>query len=225
MGTIRVMSAERLLALAGFVVALLLLARLGPGAWRSWLIYTGVKGRRMADAGPLEIPPPLAVADRIADLRALGFERIGERYIKLPGTPIRHEWLFGEPDGEVFVSVVPALQGALLACFSSFDDGQWVQTNFPRGATVERPLFQASFVPTTVGDAVAYHRAAVARLEAAHGRPRQVHTMADSLRMDDDYRRRHAGATLGRLTWRVVSPALAALALAVISGLLLLVAR
>jgi hypothetical protein len=219
------MPSERLLALAGLVVALLLLSRLGPGAWRSWRIYAGVKNRRMADAGPLEIPPPLGVADRIADLRALGFERIGERYIKLPGTPIRYEWLLGEPSGEVYVSVVTLLQGALVSCYSSFDDGQWVQTTFPRGATVERPLFQASFVTTSVGDALAYHRAAVQRLEATHGRPRQVRTMADSLRMDDDYRRRHGGATLGRLTWQVIGPALAALALAVISGLLLLVAR
>lgn len=219
------MPSERLLALASFVVALLLLSRLGPGAWRSWRIYTGVKGRRMADAGPLAIPPPLGVADRIADLRGLGFERIGERYVKLPGTPIRYEWLLGEPSGEAYVSVVPLLQGALVSCYSSFDDGQWVQTTFPRGATVERPLFQASFVPTTVGDTLAYHRAAVARLAGAHGRPREVHTMADSLRMDDDYRRRHGGATLGGLTWRIVGPALAALALAVISGLLLLVAR
>lgn len=219
------MSSERLLALAGLVVALLLLSRLGPGAWRSWRIYAGVKGRRMADAGPLEIPPPLGVADRIADLRALGFGRIGERYIKLPGAPIRYEWLLGEPSGEVYALVVPLLQGALVACYSSFDDGQWIQTTFPRGATVERPLFQASFVPTTVGDTVAYHRAALARLEAAHGRPRTVRTMADSLRMDDDYRRRHGGATLGGLTWSIVAPALGALALAVISGLLLLLGR
>lgn len=42
------MSTERLLALAGLVVALLLLSRLGPGAWRSWRIYAGVKTRRMA---------------------------------------------------------------------------------------------------------------------------------------------------------------------------------
>jgi hypothetical protein len=219
------MTSERILALTGLVVALFLLARLGPGAWRAWRIFSGVKTRRMADAGPLEIPPPLGVSDRIADLHALGFSRIGERFIKLPGTPIRYEWLLGEASGEVYVSVVPFLQGALVSCYSSFDDGQWIQTNFPRGANVERPLFQASAVDTSVRDALAQHRSAVARLAAAHGEPRRVLTMADSLRMDDDYRRRHGGATLGAPMARIVAPAGAAVVLAVVCAALLVTAR
>jgi len=88
-GTMSGVSAERLVALGGLVVSLLLLVQLAPPALRAWRIYSGVKTRRLADAGPLAIPPPESVALRLDELAALGFSRIGERFIQLPETPIR----------------------------------------------------------------------------------------------------------------------------------------
>src|SRR5512143_167611 len=169
------MSAERLVALAGLIVSLLLLGQLAPPAVRAWRIYSGVRTRRLADAGPLEIPAPEPVTQRLAELGALGFTRIGERFIQLPGTPIRYEWVVGEPSGETYVVLVPSpVVGCLVACYSSFDDSTWVQTNFPRGTIVDRPTFHASFVTTSLADALATHRAAVARLVAGHGSPRAI---------------------------------------------------
>ena len=89
------MTAEGLLALAGLVAAVLLLARFAPQAWRAWRIYAGTRSRRMADAGPLEIPATPAVEARLEELRALGFSRIGERFVRLPNTPMRYEWVDG----------------------------------------------------------------------------------------------------------------------------------
>jgi hypothetical protein len=220
-------SAERLLALVGLVVALLLLARFGPPAWRSWRILSGVKTRRLQDAGPLEIPPPEMIRPFLSELAGLGFSRIGERWLQLPGRPISYEWVVGEPSGETYVVVVPSivLGGALVACYSSFDDSTWVQTNYPRGAVVERPTFVAGFVPTSVTDAVAAHRLRVNSLRPAHGQPRRILTMADTLRMDVDYRTHHGGSTLRTLTARNMTPALGAAALAVIFAVLLLLAR
>jgi hypothetical protein len=162
----------------------------------------------------------------LAELRDVGFSRIGERWLQLPGTPVRYEWVVGEPSGETFVSVVPspsAIGPTLVACYSSFPDGTWLQTNYPRGAVVERPQFHASFVMSSVADAVAAHRRDLERLRSTLGQPRRVLTMADTLRMDADYRTRHGGATLRRLTVSVVGPAVMAAGLAVICGLLLLV--
>jgi len=220
------MSPERLLALAGLVVALLLLTRLGPPAVRSWRIFSGTRSRRMADAGPLEIAAPPAVAARLEELRSLGFSRIGERSIRLPNTPVRYDWVMGEPSGETYaLGVVSMIGGSLVALYSSFDDSTWVTTTFPRGETIDRPTFHAAFVDTSLADALASHRATVARLAMQHGRPRRVLTMADSLRMDADYRSHHGGLLLTRLTMRAIWPALAATVLAVVCALLLLIAR
>ena len=220
------MSLERVLALSGLVVALLLLTRLGPPAIRSWRIFAGTRSRRMADAGPLEVPAPPAVAARLEELRSLGFSRIGERFIRLPNTPVRYDWVMGEPTGETYaLAVVSVIGGVFVALYSSFDDSTWAMTSFPRGETIDRPTFHAAFVDTSLADALAAHRATIARLAIQHGRPRRVLTMADSLRMDADYRSHHGGVTLTRLTMRNVWPALAATALAVVCALLLLVAR
>jgi len=220
------MLVERILAVAGLIISLLLLARFAPPAWRTWRIYSGVRSRRMADAGPLEITPPEAVAHRLDDLEALRFTRIGERFLKLPDTPLRYEWLVGEESGETYVIIVPvAGPGTLIAAYSSFDDGTWVQTNFPRGESIVRRDFFGSFVSTNLTDMLAVHRRKVATLRAAHGTPRSIRTMADTLRMDAEYRTRHGGVTLRRLTFKLISPALAAAALAVISLLLAVLAR
>lgn len=220
------MSPERLIALGGLVISILLLGQLAPSAIRTWRIYSGVRNRRLADAGPLAIPPPEAVAQRIAELEALGFSRIGERYIQLPGTPIRYEWVLGEESGQAYVVIVPStVIGTLVGIYTSFDDSTWVQTNFPRGAVVDRPTFHASFVNTSLTEALAAHRAQVARLVAAHGSRRVITTMADTLRMDVDFRTHHGGMTLRPMLPRLVGPAIAALLLAILCAVLLVTGR
>jgi hypothetical protein len=220
------MSAERLVALAGLLISLLLLRQLAPSALRAWRIYSGVRTRRLADAGPLVIPPPDPVAQRLVELEALGFSRIGERFLRLPGTPIRHEWVVGEESGEAYVVLVPStVIGTLVGFYTSFEDSTWVQTNFPRGSVVDRSTFHASFVGTSLTEALAAHRAQVARLVAGHGSPRVIRTMADTLRMDADFRTHHGGMTLRPLIPRLVGPALGAAALAVLCAVLLVAGR
>ena len=208
-------STERAIALLSLTVSLLLLWQVGPPSWHAWRIFIGTRTRRMADAGPLEIPPPAPVALRIAEIMALGFTRIGERFLQLPATPIRYEWVLGEASGETYVSLVPStIGGCLVSFYSSFEDSTWVQTNFPRGAVVQRPTFFATFVATSLQDAINLHRAEVARLVAEHGSPRQIRTMADTLRMDADYRTHHGGVTLRPLTAKLVAPGVCAAVLA-----------
>ena len=175
---------ERILALAGLVLSLLLLSRFGPPAWRAWQILAGVRKRRLADAGPLAIPPPPAVAQRLEELGALGFSRIGERSSGCPGRPIRYEWDVGEESAEGVRGRGAAGDRArtIVGFYSSFDDSTWVQTNFPRGSVVDRPGFQASFVTTSLTEALAAHRAAVARLRPPtghHGRSGRWRTCSE----------------------------------------------
>ena len=219
------MTTQQLLAVIGLLLALALLSRFGPIAWRSWQIYAGTRSRRLVDAGPLEIPPPDSVATRLQELGTLGFTRIGERSLVLPGRGVRYEWNVGDETGSTYVSAVPTTIGAIIVFYSSFEDGTWVQTMFPRGETIRRPNFFASSVAQSLPAALEAHRKQVGELRAAHGRVRPVRTMADTLRMDADYRSRFGGMTLRRLTVSNIMPGLSALALAVICLLILLLSR
>jgi hypothetical protein len=216
--------AERTLELAGLALSILLLLRFAPPAVRSWRIYSGTRTRRLADAGVVQAPFGVqAVLDQLGEL---GFTRIGERYVDLPGRGPMVEWTWTDETGETYASVVPSLViGAILSCYTAFADWTWLQTNFPRGATIARSNYVASVVATSPRDAVSAHRAAIARLRPAHGAPRPVRTMADSLRMDAEYRTRYAGTTLKGLTYRIMAPTFAAAGLAIICGLLLLLGR
>jgi hypothetical protein len=218
--------AERTLELAGLALSTLLLLRFAPPAVRSWRIYAGTRKRRLADAGPTEIVAPFAVQAILDQLRELGFSRIGERYVELPGRGPVVEWTWADQPGDTYVSVVASrVIGALMSCYTAFADWAWLQTNFPRGETIDRQNYVAEFVETSPRDAVATHRAAIARLRPLHGAPRPVRTMADSLRMDVEYRTRHGGVTLRRLTFRIMAPTFAAAGLAIICALLLLLGR
>lgn len=210
-------------ALAGVacIGALAFLAILLPSAWRIWRIYAGAPTRRLTDAGPEVIPPPPDVAERLEELRDLGFHRIGERWAALPGVPIYYEWVVGDTSGATNIGLVTVLGvGALLECNTVWDDGMWIQTAFPRGVVLERPSLSVTFVTSTVARAVATHRERVERLRPSHGTPRAVLTMADSLRMDGELRSRFGNATLRPLLVPALWPALLAAMLVVGFGLL-----
>jgi len=219
--------AERTLELAGLALAILLLLWFVPPAMRAWRVFAGTRTRRLVDAGPLGVPPPAPVAAVLEQLHGLGFHRIGERTLVLPDGRRAFEWLWADDTGYTYVASVPSrlLSGALVACYTAFADWSWLQTNFPRGETIDRPDYVARAVTTSIGDAVAAHRAEAGRLIPIHGAPRPVRSMADSLQHDAEYRTRHGGVTLSRLTFRIMTPAFAAAGLAIICGLLLLLGR
>ena len=219
--------AQRTLELAALGLAILLLLWFVPPAMRAWRVYAGTRTRRLADAGPEEIPPPAPVATVLEQLAGLGFHRIGERTLVLPDGRRAFEWLWADDTGYTYVAVVPSqiLSGALVACYTAFADWSWLQTNFPRGSTIDRPQYTARAVTTSVADAVAAHRAEVGRLVPIHGAPRPVRTMADSLQHDAEYRSRHGGVTLRGLTIRIMAPAFIAASLAILAGVLLLISR
>jgi hypothetical protein len=219
--------ADRTLELAGLALAILLLLWFVPPASRAWRLYAGTKTRRLADAGPAEIPPPAPVAAVLDQLRTLGFHRIGERTLVLPDGRRAFEWLWADETGYTYVAAVPSriLSGVLVACYTAFADWSWLQTNFPRGETIDRSDYTARAVTTSIEDQVGAHRDEMGRLIPIHGAPRPVRTMADSLQHDAEYRTRHGGVTLGRLTSRLMVPAFASAGLAILCGLLLLLSR
>jgi hypothetical protein len=208
----------RLLDLVVLVALLAICVRLVPSAIRMLQIYGGVRNRRLADGSAMAPPAPPAVALMAERLGRLGFQRIGERTLVLPGEGRRFEWNLVDRATTTYVALVPTtplLGGVLLACYSAFGDGAFVQTTWPRGATINRPDLLASAVATSPEDTVAMHLRTVAEFSRLHGQPLPNRSMADLLARDATYRTRHGGATLrGRVFGFVGLTALVVLATA-----------
>ena len=218
------MSEERLLALAVFAAAVLVLLRLAPGAIRSWRIYAGTGRRRQQDAAGRAPATPAGVADRVALLADLGYERLGVTSLVLP-VGERFAWIMAATDAQSYVILVENPRISLTGIYSAWSDGMWLGTLHPRGEASDRPTLQVRTVATTIADAVAVHRAALDRLAKVHGPPRPIRTMADMLALDADYRTRFGGSRLRPLTMRIVLPTLAIALIAVLSLVLVIVAR
>ena len=151
----------RLLDLVVLVALLAICLRLVPSAFRMVQLYVGVRDRRLSDgsaSAPLAPPAVVAMVERLGQL---GFKRIGERTLVLPGDERRFEWDLVDRATTTYVALVPTtpvLGSVLLACYSAFADGAFVQTNWPRGATINRPDLISTAAATSPEDAVATAR-------------------------------------------------------------------
>ena len=218
------MSLERLIALALLGLSVAMLARFAPGAIRGWRIYAGTGERRQQDAAGRAPAMPPGVADRLALLTEVGYHRIGETSLMLPGGE-RFAWIVAADDGDSYAILAGGLSGTpLTGIYTAWPDGAWLGTMHPIGTPADRPGLQVRVVATTLGDAVTTHRAGVARLRSVHGAPRQVRTMTEMLAHDADYRARFGGSRLRPLTARIVVPAAMAAGAMLLSLALLLVA-
>lgn len=218
------MSVERLLALAVFAAAVLLLIRVAPAAIRSWRIYAGTGRRRQQDASGRAPTMPPGVADREAVLADLGYDRLGATSLVLP-VGERFAWVMAATDAQSYVLLVENPRISLTGIYSAWTDGMWLGTLHPRGEPSDRPTLQVRMVATTLAEAVAVHRAGVERLAAVHGPPRPIRTMSDMIALDADYRTRFGGSRIRPVTMRIVLPTLAIALIAVLSLALVVAAR
>jgi hypothetical protein len=215
------MPIDRIVALALVVVSSILVARLGPGAVRSWRIYAGTGRRRQQDAAGRAPAPPPGIRDRLALLAEVGYRHLGETRLELP-VGERFAWIMGADDGASYAILAGATSGVpLTGIYSAWEDGTWLGTIHPIGSPTDRPDLQVRIVATTLGDAVQAHRAGLERLRSVHGAPRPVRSIPDMLALDADYRERFGGSRLRPLTIRIVLPAVLAACVLVLSLLLL----
>lgn len=164
------------------------------GTWRGWQIVRGARARRPRDATGQAGLLPAELGRWHDELRALGFSRLGETGIDVPGQRSTHySWVMIDETGTVEVELVGG-QGVppLLGFVSTFGDGAAVQTMLPLGETIRREDFVSTVEKDSVQAAVERHRAEVKAFETRHGRPLPVRSMGDHLRHDVTYRERHA---------------------------------
>ena len=201
------MSSERLIDLVILAVLLVVAWRLVPSALVMLQVYLGIRTRRLEDSSSFAPPPPPAVAALMAQLSDLGFTRIGERSTVLPSYGRRFEWDMVDEPTTTYVALGPVTTqpgGALMICYSAFADGAFIDTSYPAGATVKRRDLFIAAGGSTPEEAVAEHRRRITQFAAQHGAPLENRSMADLLKRDDTYRRRHGGASLRTRVYRFV---------------------
>jgi hypothetical protein len=217
------MPIERLLAIALLFVSSAMVARLGPGAIRSWQIYAGTGKRRQQDAASRAPEAPPAVRDRLASLSQEGYRHIGETRLELP-VGERFAWIMAAEDGDSYAILAGGSSRiGLTGIYSAWSDGTWLGTIHPVGTATDRPNLQIRIVDTTLADAVATHRSGLERLRTVHGGPRQVRSIPEMLALDADYRTRFGGSRLLPITIRNALPAVLAVLVLVLAVLLLVV--
>ena len=191
-------------------------------------VYQGADRRRPVDATSRATPPPPGIRPLVDALAALGFRRLGEYELELPGSfllrpphrsaggaapgrPVHVCWVLVDAEGTTVAEVAPFADaedgGGLVSLTTTMRDGAVVETMFPRGERVERPDFHSGHVRTSVDAAYDEHRLHVGRF-MRHGRPRSVVSMRDMLRDDTVYRERFAKRKLhGPLIRNQILPA------------------
>lgn len=225
-----------------FAALAVTLLAIGVPLYRMIVVYRGASTRRQFDASAAGLQPSEAVATVLGQLRLLGFSRLGEAQVDLPGFRSVQLTTTGSPRVEgqatdrhtIFVLVdaertvmaetgqVPGVR-VLVSLNSIFGDSSVVETMYPLGESIDDADFHSGHSKLSLAAAYEEQRMHVARWNATHGSAQVISTMNDYLRADATYRERYSKRKLrGPLIRRQLLPAAIAVVLIVIFALLLL---
>lgn len=182
-------------------------------AWRLYVIYRDSVHRRSRDVSDEHRPISFRLAARAAELKQLGFHRLGELEAVLPAvglvraltrrTQPTTAWLFVDEDG----ATEAALVERMVEFSSQLSDGSFVETMHPIGESIDEPDLYVSRIKSSLSEAYRRHRAVLDDRSREHGVPRQITTMANQAEHDRAYRVRHARTVLRRpLIYRGLLP-------------------
>ena len=176
----------------------LLLVSLGINAWRLYVIYRDSPHRQPRDVSNEHRPMPARLTAWAAELKQLGFQRLGEIELALPAIGLvrgvtrrteRHTaWMFIDPQRATEAAVVERL----VEFSSRHTDGSFVETMYPIGERINEPDLVINRVKSSISDAYERHRTVVDARVAEHGALRPILTMADQQVHDAEFRVRHA---------------------------------
>jgi hypothetical protein len=101
-----------------FSILVVLLVITGFTGGLGLLIYFGSPKRRPSDASHLNLPPPSNYQSTISQLEALGFNRLGEIYIRMPlAISPGPTWIFTDVPTTTHVEIVEITPVVFSLCF------------------------------------------------------------------------------------------------------------
>lgn len=215
-----------------FVLAGALLLALALPLWRILLVYRDAPSRRPFDASSLGLRPPPHIEPLMGGLVRLGFRRLGEAQIVLPGSSAGVP--FGRSRAAVFVLVdgdgtvvaemtdLPGIK-PVVSLSSAFADGTVVETMYPIGESIDDGDFHSGHNRQSLDAAYDDQRVQMNRWRMRHGSPRVFSTMSDYLTADAEYRDRFAKRKLrGPLIRKQILPTVLIAAVVIIGSVVLL---
>lgn len=144
------------------------------------------------DASHWRAEPPAPTQPVIAELRGLGFERVGEAALNptMPGPTI---WYLTDSARTTCAGVFDAQGTGVAVIYSWFGADEAVQvTGFPAGTTIDDPDFRFHTVQTSAADAYRHHLEGLADFATRYGPPLRLDSMSEILRLDRLYNQRFA---------------------------------
>jgi hypothetical protein len=179
-------------------ILFLILYNRGKAGFVTLLISFGAGKRRSEDISAQELPVPPELKHAVDSLAKLGFSRLGEVQVKIPGGQSAGSRIFISKDKRVFAELT---EGRIVLFTTVFPDDAVVETGFPVGENFRTKNFQSRTITTDLEQAYNHQLGQIKGFRKPHGIPRKIATMPDYLAWDVMYRQRHVARKMRRHTW------------------------
>lgn len=175
----------------------LILYNRGKSGFETLLISFGAGKRRSEDISAQELPVPPELKYAIETLAKLGFSRLGEVQVKIPGGRTAGSRLFMSKNKKVFAELT---ESRIVLFNSVFPDDAVVETGFPVGENFNSRNFQSHTITTDIEQAYKHQLKLIEAFQKTHGTPRKIQTMQAYLDWEAMYRKKHVGRKMRRHT-------------------------
>jgi hypothetical protein len=175
----------------------LILYNRGKSGFETLQISFGAGKRRSEDVSARELPVPPESKYAIDALSKMGFSRLGEVQVKIPGGRTAGSRIFVSKNKKVFAELT---ESRIVLFNSVFPDDAVMETGFPVGENFNSKNFRSHTVTADIGQAYKHQLAQVEAFQKAHGTPRKIQTMKAYLDWETMYRKKHVGRKMRRHT-------------------------
>jgi len=180
------------------VVYFLVLWNRGRAGWETLQISLGAKKRRSADVSAEGAPLPPELKLYVEELTRLGFERLGEVQVAVPGGMAVKSRIYASSDRTVFAEL--AETGGLAVFYTVHPDDAVVETGFPLGENIHTRYFRSHTILGGLEQAYRHQTSQAEEFARIHGQPRRVAAIGEYLEFESMYRRTHVARKMRRHT-------------------------
>lgn len=204
------------LRLLFYGIIALMIVLLAARSLRNLRMILGIPKRMPTDVSQLAIPPSALALNSIMYLQSIGFQRLGEAQVNLPGRKPVAYYILVNPDRTIQAEVADSL----VSFSTHFGEKTLVVTDCPKGENINTPAYQSHTITTNLGDAYFYHKQQSEKFKTKYGEPAAISDMADYLRWEKIGRENYGITKLKRfLVMDWINIALCIFGVAILAGL------